>query len=123
MIRRPPRSTRTDTLFPYTTLFRSEVADADAQDYIEEPSVGVGEAGLTLGHIFKEKYVATYLNFEAWNDARRYDYGYQGFQMPKGAVLPTFIRRIAIPATEIVNNSSNIPAQASLDTPIWWDQP
>src|SRR3546814_7453435 len=27
MIRRPPRSTRTDTLFPYTTLFRSEGAD------------------------------------------------------------------------------------------------
>src|SRR3546814_4853449 len=25
MIRQPPRSTRTDTLFPYTTLFRSEV--------------------------------------------------------------------------------------------------
>src|SRR3546814_11826057 len=30
MIRRPPRSTRTDTLFPYTTLFRSAwLADAD----------------------------------------------------------------------------------------------
>src|SRR3546814_12466333 len=27
MIRRPPRSTRTDTLFPYTTLFRSPVAE------------------------------------------------------------------------------------------------
>src|SRR3546814_3980122 len=27
MIRRPPRSTRTDTLFPYTTLFRSVVLD------------------------------------------------------------------------------------------------
>src|SRR3546814_19735650 len=26
MIRRPPRSTRTDTFFPYTTLFRSSVA-------------------------------------------------------------------------------------------------
>src|SRR3546814_13176752 len=26
MLRRPPRSTRTDTLFPYTTLFRSEAA-------------------------------------------------------------------------------------------------
>src|SRR3546814_12397232 len=26
MIRRPPRSTRTDTLFPFTTLFRSELA-------------------------------------------------------------------------------------------------
>src|SRR3546814_20915083 len=28
MIRRPPRSTRTDTLFPYTTLFRS-IADEE----------------------------------------------------------------------------------------------
>src|SRR3546814_12496769 len=27
MIRRPPRSTRTDTLFPYTTLFRSSEQD------------------------------------------------------------------------------------------------
>src|SRR3546814_1855196 len=29
MIRRPPRSTRTDTLFPYTTLFRSTPEAAD----------------------------------------------------------------------------------------------
>src|SRR3546814_12016717 len=29
MIRRPPRSTRTDTLFPYTTLFRSEQQKTD----------------------------------------------------------------------------------------------
>src|SRR3546814_3912043 len=29
MIRRPPRSTRPDTLFPYTTLFRSRFAAAD----------------------------------------------------------------------------------------------
>src|SRR3546814_4144796 len=39
MVRRPPRSTRTDTLFPYTTLFRSlpqEVAllDASIEDNI-----------------------------------------------------------------------------------------
>src|SRR3546814_9342765 len=50
MLRRPPRSTRTDTLFPYTTLFRSAVVgllardDAlllrPAQDVVEE----VGEA-------------------------------------------------------------------------------
>src|SRR3546814_10074935 len=31
MIRRPPRSTRTDTLFPYTTLFRSELGEVDAR--------------------------------------------------------------------------------------------
>src|SRR3546814_10598634 len=30
MIRRPPRSTRTDTLFPYTTLFRSRCIEARA---------------------------------------------------------------------------------------------
>src|SRR3546814_16282927 len=32
MIRRPPRSTRTDTLFPYTTLFRSGAAGSVAGD-------------------------------------------------------------------------------------------
>src|SRR3546814_19900545 len=31
MIRRPPRSTRTDTLFPCTTLFRSTLAQAQVQ--------------------------------------------------------------------------------------------
>src|SRR3546814_14639129 len=35
MIRRPPRSTRTDTLFPYTTLFRSPVAGLAARRDID----------------------------------------------------------------------------------------
>src|SRR3546814_4702497 len=33
MIRRPPRSTRTDTLFPYTTLFRSGRESAEGDGY------------------------------------------------------------------------------------------
>src|SRR3546814_14707413 len=33
MIRRPPRSTRTDTLFPDPTLFRSALRDQHGQDY------------------------------------------------------------------------------------------
>src|SRR3546814_12061588 len=41
MIRRPPRSTRTDTLFPYTTLFRSDAGNA-ARD-------GGGEIGIDRG--------------------------------------------------------------------------
>src|SRR3546814_8398018 len=32
MIRRPPRSTRTDTLFPYTTLFRSKAGGCGSDD-------------------------------------------------------------------------------------------
>src|SRR3546814_9950038 len=38
MIRRPPRSTRTYTLFPYTTLFRSPV---DQYEGAQVPAVGV----------------------------------------------------------------------------------
>src|SRR3546814_3127521 len=34
MIRRPPRSTRTDTLFPYTTLFRSGPDEGAREVYI-----------------------------------------------------------------------------------------
>src|SRR3546814_11356728 len=36
MIRRPPRSTRTDTLFPYTTLFRSNFAISTNYRYEEK---------------------------------------------------------------------------------------
>src|SRR3546814_17038760 len=35
MIRRPPRSTRTDTLFPYTTLFRSTAVGRRIVDALE----------------------------------------------------------------------------------------
>src|SRR3546814_2611645 len=41
MIRRPPRSTRTDTLFPYTTLFRSRTGPGAGID----AGVGVRTAG------------------------------------------------------------------------------
>src|SRR3546814_3540556 len=34
MIRRPPRSTRTDTLFPYTTLFRSHRRKAESAGWV-----------------------------------------------------------------------------------------
>src|SRR3546814_5017724 len=70
MIRRPPRSTRTDTLVPYTTLFRSArlhlvdlgIGDAEAAAAMAEHGVGLdqlqragahllfGEAG-GLGHL------------------------------------------------------------------------
>src|SRR3546814_10500428 len=46
MIRRPPRSTRTDTLFPYTTLFRSLVVDDLAVRRLDEAVfVDPAEAG------------------------------------------------------------------------------
>src|SRR3546814_1131624 len=51
MVRRPPRSTRTDTLFPYTTLFRSVVIDDGRYDpkilahVREEIQAGLGQWG------------------------------------------------------------------------------
>src|SRR3546814_5347554 len=39
MIRRPPRSTRTDTLFPYTTLFRSHKLEDEDTGEIAETNV------------------------------------------------------------------------------------
>src|SRR3546814_1774087 len=39
MIRRPPRSTRTDTLFPYTTLFRSSSLASVILAYIAVPCI------------------------------------------------------------------------------------
>src|SRR3546814_10031041 len=45
MIRRPPRSTRTDTLFPYTTLFRSWLAPATPASAGTQFFSSVGAAG------------------------------------------------------------------------------
>src|SRR3546814_7556154 len=46
MIRRPPRSTRTDTLFPYTTLFRS-VGPGDQRAQV---TAKLGHGGLRILH-------------------------------------------------------------------------
>src|SRR3546814_9688024 len=43
MIRRPPRSTRTDTLFPYTTLFRSAFVEVSAMA-LRDALQGIGRA-------------------------------------------------------------------------------
>src|SRR3546814_3038320 len=43
MIRRPPRSTRTDTLFPYTTLFRSRHFDGKIYALKARPALRLGE--------------------------------------------------------------------------------
>src|SRR3546814_12174772 len=52
MIRRPPRSTRTDTLFPYTTLFRSAAADEFGRhrQYRDDQR---GDDGLAAGERFE----------------------------------------------------------------------
>src|SRR3546814_12296874 len=57
MIRRPPRSTRTDTLFPYTTLFRSPVVldgEAHVRPRHREPPHGVQTGGIFAARAAQE---------------------------------------------------------------------
>src|SRR3546814_16356636 len=49
MVRRPPRSTRTDTLFPYTTLFRSGRRRCGGRGAQEQGGIGRVELGVELG--------------------------------------------------------------------------
>src|SRR3546814_5819304 len=67
MIRRPPRSTRTDTLFPYTTLFRS----------LQRISDTLFNAFLQAGYAPRRQNVSTGLTVNGWKvdvtPARRQD--------------------------------------------------
>src|SRR3546814_19334883 len=51
MIRRPPRSTRTDTLFPYTTLFRSR---AGAEWELKSPKDGSTRGSVDARALFQK---------------------------------------------------------------------
>src|SRR3546814_4948174 len=63
MIRRPPRSTRTDTLFPYTTLFRSDLTgrpqDCDLADHLPRGGLGgpEGKTDVIAGKVAGEQQV------------------------------------------------------------------
>ncbi len=98
------------------------VSVADENAYITNPVVAVGEAGLTLDLIFKEKYVAMFLNPEAWVDARRFDYKYKNFALPQSAAMNTFIRRVAYPTIETSRNKANVPTVGSLSDRLFWDK-
>src|SRR3546814_10994979 len=86
IIRRPPRSTRTDTLFPYTTLFRSEVgATLNTALVVMGDKLGLyralaGAGPLTPTEVADrtgtaERYVREWLNAQAAGGFVEYDPG------------------------------------------------
>src|SRR3546814_11041960 len=62
MIRRPPRSTRTDTLFPYTTLFRSDLGTVgvmyEAMLGLNGVTVADGSTGRLAAYIRSEEHTS-----------------------------------------------------------------
>ena len=96
----------------------------DLEQYISHPSVSMGVAAFTINDIFKEKWIATFLNPETWNDARRFDYAYKDMTLPQNlnpSLNGQFIRRLAYPDSEISRNGQNVPTVTLLDR-IWWNQ-
>ncbi|TVQ48858.1 MAG: SusD/RagB family nutrient-binding outer membrane lipoprotein [Saprospirales bacterium] len=98
--------------------------DSEAIDaYWSQPSVSVGMANLSVNEIMKEKYIATFLNPETWNDARRFDYQYEGFQAPVNSALGgEMIRLVRYPDSELQRNQANVPDRTMLDR-VFWDLP
>src|SRR3546814_16506288 len=64
MIRRPPTSTRTDTLFPYTTLFRSR----EGKFYLGGPLGGAWSASIAGGVTQTDGYVTDPSTGHKYND-------------------------------------------------------
>lgn len=104
-----------------------ELPNNEITDYLSDPLVAVGAANLTLGHIMKEKWIALFLNPEAWVDMRRYDYStdiYKDLTLPERHnpdLNGEWIRRVAYPLDEINRNGKNVDSKA-LDVKLWWDQ-
>src|SRR3546814_10716167 len=80
MIRRPPRSTRTDPLFPYTTLFRSHRIEAEIAFRRAIGPIGSISARIVPEGRFVDNatltYIPGYALFEArigWQFKQRYD--------------------------------------------------
>ncbi len=79
-------------------------------------------ATLTLDDIFREKYVALFLNPETWVDARRYEFMYRDFELPQNAATAAFVRRLPYPDTELNRNGNNTPIISDLTSRLFWDQ-
>lgn len=106
------------------------VVDSLREAYLGSPQVGMGADNLTLGLILKEKYIALFLNPEAWVDLRRYQYSnelYRGFSLPENVnpqLNGAFIERATYPFDELSRNSAAVLANNKpLSADMWRDQP
>lgn len=103
----------------------------DGSAYMADASVDVGESGLMLNHIMKEKYIHNFLNPETFVDYRRYDFSdevFIGLEIREGGeddsdYAGQWFRRADYPSSELNRNSQNVLAnQQTPVTPVWWDK-
>src|SRR3546814_4206172 len=118
MIRRPPRSTRTDTLFPYTTLFRSRVfilppslrelerrLRARATDSDEVIAARMERAAAEIGHWDGYDYVLINKDIEACFEQVKTILAAERLRRSRQTGLIGFVRSLARKSTRL--NSSH----------------
>ncbi|WP_036823640.1 SusD/RagB family nutrient-binding outer membrane lipoprotein [Polaribacter sp. Hel1_85] len=102
----------------------------DGVNYIADGSVNVGETGLMLNHIMKEKYIHNFLNPETFVDFRRYNFSdnvFKGLKIREEIDTASdyageWFRRATYPSTELNRNKDNVEAnQQTPVTKVWWE--
>jgi hypothetical protein len=84
----------------------------------------LGTVANPLAEIIREKYIANYLKFEAWNDWRRT--GYPALTPVAGALTNGIPQRFPSPASELAFNAANLQATgvpaglSGMSVKVWW---
>src|SRR3546814_6082091 len=131
MLRRPPRSTRTDTLFPYTTLFRSDLeigrrdtaAAVDEREFERLAFRQAGEARLLdrrdvhediLAAIVANDEAEAFLAVEEFNNALAFADNLRGHAATASAAKTTTASSAAGTAAAIATATATATAAASV---------
>src|SRR6056297_196303 len=110
-------------------MMKVGVSAEDMNDYLSDSRVAVGAGNLTQGLILRQKYVALFLNPEAWVDMRRVNFnnsvmsGYEGLVIPSGGQFVDPAQRAQYPIEEVSRNGAEVSKVAKgLNEPMWRDQ-
>ncbi len=101
------------------------VGAADIDTYLSNPTIDVGLTNLTISHVMTEKYKATFLMPEVWNDLRRYQYNdiISTLSLPQNHNIDLngqWIQRGFYPATELSRNSQVAGSNFKELTEVMW---
>src|SRR3546814_18889461 len=124
MIRRPPRSTRTDTLFPYTTLFRSVLGYLIAGSIVGPHVLGLvggGESKLAfaeLGIAFLLFLVGLELSPRRLWDMRRAIFGLGMAQVVVTGLVPTALIHLTLGFSPAASLALGLPLALSSTAPV-----
>ncbi len=103
-------------------MIKLGVKDNERAVFISRILSNISASSLSVRDILLQKWIALFLNPEAWTDVRRNNYQYPGMQPPANSFLgDTYIQRILYPESEMLTNRKNIPTGVSRADELWWN--